>query len=322
MIFLVVVALVSLSILVHEAGHALAARLCGLQVPVFSLGFGKPLYAFRLGETEYRIGWLPLGGFVQLPTREDFAVFETTCVFEDLTLSRRLAILLAGPLVSLVLATALFPLGMWVGRLVPDYYNRPARVGAVKAHSPVEGRLQPGDRLVAVNGVPVATWREANRLAVLNRNCNLTVQKTDGSPVRLDLGESCGLGLEPLGVLPDWGGLIVAAVETGSLAERLGLGPGDRIVAAGKRRAPLRHPEQLERMAQRDTGGGRPLQLWLADGRTLAWMPTAADEGADWQREVGVRLRPPVTLVRFGLFEGLAQGIEQAALVGRLVLRG
>src|SRR6185503_15430054 len=62
-----------LVVLVHEAGHFMAAKLLGVYAPRFSIGFGRPLWRRRRGETEYVIGWLPLGGYVRMASREDEA---------------------------------------------------------------------------------------------------------------------------------------------------------------------------------------------------------------------------------------------------------
>jgi regulator of sigma E protease len=98
--YLETLALLGLLILIHEAGHLAAARLVGIPVAEFSVGFGPKIWSRRLGRTEYAFRWLPLGGYV-LPAVTDSEEFRA------FALSRRLAYFFGGPLANLIAALAL-----------------------------------------------------------------------------------------------------------------------------------------------------------------------------------------------------------------------
>jgi regulator of sigma E protease len=104
--------LVAIGVLVtfHELGHYWVARLCGVKVLRFSVGFGAPLYTFRRGDTEWAISPIPLGGYVRmLDEREmDVAPEERHLAFNTQSVYKRMAIVAAGPLANLVLAVLFY----------------------------------------------------------------------------------------------------------------------------------------------------------------------------------------------------------------------
>ena len=98
--------LLGVLVFIHELGHFIVAKLFGVKVECFSLGFGRAIFRHTVGETEYRIGWLPLGGYVkmlgELPG-ETLPESERHRSFSGQTVGRRISIALAGPLMNLVL---------------------------------------------------------------------------------------------------------------------------------------------------------------------------------------------------------------------------
>lgn len=142
-------------ILVHELGHFFVARWCGMRVERFSIFFGKPLLRWQRGETEYRLGWLPLGGYVKISgmTREEAVEPEAEGrTYHGSAAWRKVATIAAGPAVNLILAFVCFAAAFWVG--VPTTIGNTDRIESVVADSPAAGiGLRPGDRIVSVNGV-------------------------------------------------------------------------------------------------------------------------------------------------------------------------
>jgi regulator of sigma E protease len=143
-------------VLVHEAGHMVAAKWCGMRVERFSIFFGRPLAKFRRGETEYGIGWLPLGGYVKItgmtrgeelpPELEERAYYNAKTWKKVVTIA-------AGPAVNLILAFLIFTVVFWIG---PSTVLVTPEIGAVQAGSPAAAAgLRPGDRIVAVDGARV-----------------------------------------------------------------------------------------------------------------------------------------------------------------------
>ncbi len=144
----------------HEAGHFLVARLCGVRVNVFSLGFGRKLWSKTIGETEYRLSVLPLGGYVRMVGEnpgDEVTEEEKAVSFSHKPLSARAAIVAAGPVSNLLLAFIIFYLSMIVAG-VPTISTM---VGGVLAERPAAAAgVQAGDKVLAVNGQPVDSWEK------------------------------------------------------------------------------------------------------------------------------------------------------------------
>ncbi len=141
----------------HEFGHFIVARFCGVQVLTFSLGFGPKLWARTWGGTEYCLSVVPLGGYVRMlgddPT-EEIAPENQEQSFLTQSLSKKIAIVVAGPLFNLMLAFFIFAGVFMVGVpvLTPD-------VGEVQEGSAAAlGGMKPGDRIAAINDEPITEW--------------------------------------------------------------------------------------------------------------------------------------------------------------------
>jgi regulator of sigma E protease len=140
-------------VLVHEAGHMVVAKWCGMRVERFSIFFGRPLASFTRGETEYAIGWLPLGGYVKITgmTRDEEIPPEVVPrAYYAAATWKKIATIAAGPGVNILLAIIAFTVMFWVG--IPTATTG-ERVAAIGADTPAQTiGLQAGDRIVAVDG--------------------------------------------------------------------------------------------------------------------------------------------------------------------------
>jgi regulator of sigma E protease len=154
--------LISSLIFVHELGHFLFAKLFGVKVLTFSLGFGPKLLKLRGRETEYCIGILPLGGYVKMleSSKTDIVLPEDRHrTFEALPLYKRVVVVLAGPVMNLV-----FPVILYFSVFISDGPFLPPTVGGVLPGHPAAGLLRPGDRIMSVDGQDVGTFDEVKRL--------------------------------------------------------------------------------------------------------------------------------------------------------------
>ena len=155
MSLLVVTAVFSLLIIVHEWGHFFVARRLGVRVERFSIGFGPRLWSWRRGETEYCLSLFPLGGYVKLAGEqaEDKRI-GASWEFLSQSIPRRAAIILAGPALNGVLA--------WLAFITVFLLGYPALspvVGEILPEKPAaQSGLQLGDRIVRINAAPIATW--------------------------------------------------------------------------------------------------------------------------------------------------------------------
>ena len=154
--------LISSLIFVHELGHFLFAKAFGVKVLTFSLGFGPKVLRLRGRETEYCVSLIPLGGYVRMleAAKSDVVLPEDRKrTFESLPLYKRIVIVLAGPAMNLV-----FPVLLYFAVFVGDGPFLPPTVGIVLPGHPADGKLMPGDRIMAVNGEEVATFDEVERI--------------------------------------------------------------------------------------------------------------------------------------------------------------
>ncbi len=162
-----VVVVLGVMIFVHELGHYLMAKLLGIRVEVFSLGFGPRLVGFQKGDTDYRISGVPLGGYVKM-RGENWD--EDLTGSEDEFLSRpkthRLAVAVAGPFMNIAMAVVLLAGIYMAGIQVPVYLSQPPIIGYVAEKSPADDAgLRQGDRILSVGGTQTPDW-ESEQLAV------------------------------------------------------------------------------------------------------------------------------------------------------------
>ena len=234
---------ISILVAVHEYGHYIVGRWCGMKVLRFSIGFGKPVWMRVAGpdRTEYCISAIPLGGYVRfLDSREaDVSPGDVGRAFDQRPIPHRIAVLFAGPLFNFLFAIlaywALFVYG--IQTVVPA-------VGDVQPESYADrAGLEYGDRIVAVNGKPSPDW-ESTLLAMLDQlvaegRVDMTLEKSSGSTrqATLEVGDDRARLTEP-GMLFDGLGFsawqfpaVAGSVTSGGAAERAGIRVGDRIVS-------------------------------------------------------------------------------------------
>lgn len=170
--------LLGLLIFVHELGHFLVAKLCGVRVETFSLGFGRKILKFKRGDTTYCVSLIPLGGYVKMfgddPSKE-IAESEKRYSFLHKPVGQRIAIVLAGPLMNLVFAFFLFILIGLVGEPVPGNY-----VGDVNPSSRAyEAGFRSGDKVLKINGKAIQSWQQLRETVAdsPNKKLDFTVER-------------------------------------------------------------------------------------------------------------------------------------------------
>ena len=165
-------------IFVHELGHHIAAKLLGIRVDVFSLGFGRRLIGFKRGDTDYRISLLPLGGYVKM-AGENYDEELTGDPGEFMAHSKtdRFLVAIAGPAMNIILALLLVTANLMVGMPVAKYLRQPAVIGSVQEGSVAEqAGLQPLDTIVAIDGDPIPTWQDLEIGISLSPNQDLVLE--------------------------------------------------------------------------------------------------------------------------------------------------
>ncbi|MBI1389454.1 MAG: RIP metalloprotease RseP [bacterium] len=236
MSFFYFIVVLGLAVIFHEWGHFIIAKLCGAKVERFAVGFGKVLFSTQRGETEYALCALPLGGYVKI-TGMDPEDETTGAEWEYLQLSpwKRMAIVIAGPLMNFVLAFLIyFIIYAWFGVA----YTASTTVGYVpKGSWGWEMGLRDGDKIVAVNGEAVKSWDDVvslqsdmsqSELKIRVERNGETLVKTKAIPTGL-YERSGDEAPEPPAHDK---GIVIASVLSDRAADTAGLEPGWVILSA------------------------------------------------------------------------------------------
>jgi regulator of sigma E protease len=230
-------------ILLHEFGHYAAAKYFGVRVEQFAIGFGKRLFGFRRGETDYRINILPLGGYVKM-SGENPMDERTDDPGEFLNHPRwqRFVIAIAGPVMNVLLAFAL-----WTGVFMVHYeysavIDGPAFVGWVSPGTPAASAgIQPGDQIVRVDDVENPNWEQVFYKEALSPNQPLKFEIlrngviSDITLVPQPMGRNQA---GDVGFVPKEPAFIATFIEPGMPAEKAGLKVGDQILTVDGQEIP------------------------------------------------------------------------------------
>ena len=228
---LAIVFLIAVLIFVHELGHFIVGRLCGIGVEAFSIGFGPRMFSFHRNGTTYQVAWLPLGGYVKfagaLPNEEVADIHRGKEMYLA-SKTRRFLTIAAGPAANFLLAIVIYTiLGM------AGLEHAPSIVGTVRPDSSAaRSGLQAGDRIIAINNQAVTRWNELRDhiAAAPQQRLHLTVQRQQQELQLIlvpDLVEGRGIA----GVGLDYEKPIIAVPDPTSIAAQQGLQTGDEITA-------------------------------------------------------------------------------------------
>ncbi len=306
------VVLLGLVIFVHELGHFLAAKWRGVRVLRFSLGFGPALLSTRRGETEYRLAWFPLGGYVQMAgdsPGENGAMPERPDEFLSHPWAGRLFIGLAGPLANLLTAFVVMVVVGMVGVSYPDFPNR---LGATPDTSVAHrAGLREGDLVVGVGGQRVSSWIQiffSSDRVPQNRPLTLLIQRGGRlSKLVVPPAEREPL-LSSLRRPPD--PPVIGTVVTGMPAYKAGLKEGDRILSLDGRA--VRVWEDLPAMLKDQAD--RPVALRVLRGGEIfdiTVTPMNPGEGPGTGARIGIEApRHEVFVERHGFFESVDLGFR------------
>lgn len=281
---------IALLVVVHELGHFWVARMCGVKVLRFSVGFGRSVYVrkFAGSDTEWQISAIPLGGYVKMLDEREGPVpeGELHMAFNRRPVAQRMAILVAGPVANFILAVILY----W-GLFMHGMPGLKPMLGEIAPQSPAAAaKLQAQETIVGVNGIATPSWQDV-RWALLQTALQGAPVQVEGispqgavlhhvldlsgiAPADLDGDFLQKLGLQPYQppVAP-----VIGKLAGGGVAEQAGVRPGDRVTSIdGQGVAEWKNLVDTVRAHP-----GRPLRFQIArDGNVveLVIVPEAVDE--------------------------------------------
>ncbi|MCX7172523.1 MAG: RIP metalloprotease RseP [Proteobacteria bacterium] len=333
-------------IVVHELGHFFIARLCGIKVLRFSVGFGRPLLVKRYGadKTEWAISAFPLGGYVKMLDEREGTVEpeELQRAFNRQPVWKRILVVIAGPLANLLLAILLY----WVIFMQGMEELRPVLAAPPNASAAAAAEVHDGETVRSVNGRPVATWQEMRWellqvaidrtpviLEVINPRQEISIRRLDiknltEGDYESDLPSSLGLKPYRPQLRP-----IIGVVQSGSAAERAGMRSGDEFMAIDGR-ATLVWGDVSSLIRQ---SPGIPLAIELRrEGESLRLQatPSSIEEGGQSIGRMGIQVKDDPALrqtmmitVRYGVSTAFVKATAQTwdtsifslRMIGRMI---
>lgn len=283
-------------VFVHELGHFLAAKAAGIMVHRFSLGIGSPVpwLTTKRGETEYSVSWLPLGGYVKMATAE--ADGTTSALegaepeevappdrrFESKPVWVRMIVILAGVTMNTLFAWGAFT---WLALKHGNLIDPTTIVGRVVVDSLPAGakglaRIQPGARIVAVDGQPVNSWDDIIDGLLGASGAEVALSFADSNKIVLSIPSTAtedraraALALQP------WRSTVIGQVLPSRPAERAGLQAGDTVIAIDS--IPLEHWYQLLDRVQPASGRALSFTVGRAGGRRVISVTPEAERVTD-----------------------------------------
>jgi regulator of sigma E protease len=313
---LAVAVVLGFMILIHEFGHYAVAKLLGVRVEVFSIGFGKRLLGFRSGDTDYRISAIPLGGYVKM-SGENPMDERTGDPGEFLSHPRwhRFLIAIAGPFMNIMLAIGLLTVVYMVHYEYPAVLDEPAVIGWVLPDTPAaKAGIQIGDRIARLDGIDNPTWKQVDPKEALSPNqpLDVTIERDGKSFEKTIVPEAYGINqMGSAGWIAKQPSVTVTEVEPDMPAAKAGIKLGDEILTVGGKPIP-----EIEAMIEAlKLTQGKPIDITVRrDGqeKTFTMQPVLADVPGQQDKRYRVGLGSlPMKVSTLPLGAAFRKSIEQ-----------
>lgn len=311
--------ILGLSILVglHELGHLLTAKMFGMRVEKFSIGFPPKIFGFKWGETEYSIGAVPLGGFVKISGMVDESMDTAQLASEPQPWEfrakpawQRLIVMLGGIIVNVITGIVIFV--VLVYQKGETYFSRDQVIehGIVAYDIGKQIGFQDGDKVLDINGVPYESISElTSGEALLSSGGFYTVDR-NGEILRIEIPKGFINSFNNEEAMSNFVGIRVpfeiSKIADKSEAEKIGLQPGDKILSVNN--TPVNYFNELQSQLA-EVKGAQAALIVERDGKQLEKTANVSAEGT-----LGIMINPLLEPVvkKYGIAESLSKGTARA----------
>ena len=315
-------------VFVHEFGHFLAAKLCGMRVDRFSIGFPPRAFGKQIGETDYCVSWIPIGGYVKIAGMIDES-FDTEYLskapepweFRAKPIWQRMIVISAGVIMNILLAIAIF----WgINYVQGKSVRETTEIGHVfDGSEAARGGLKAGDRVMQINGTSIAHWDQIlNAVYVKNMGSDITFTVLrDGHEVqvffpRTSIPEPTERSFEStFGIVPNHMEVVIGTVEPGKPADVLGLKPRDVILSLNGTAVDF-NDQKVKEIVQ--AHAGKPLMIEWKRGEQIMKGSTIPTDDGRIGISFGLIYTGPVTKVQYSLLEAFPEGMNDIVNYTRL----
>ncbi|MDE3057662.1 MAG: RIP metalloprotease RseP [Bacteroidota bacterium] len=302
-------------VFVHELGHFLAAKACSMRVDRFSIGFPPRAFGKKIGETDYCVSWIPIGGYVKIAGMIDES-FDTEFFnhepqpweFRAKPVWQRVIVICAGVMMNVVLAIVIF----WgINFVQGEYHKQTTEIGYVVEHSPAQRfGFKEGDKILSINGEKIEHWDQIQtamyveyvnsdlRWSIERRNATIAVTTPRSSLPDISDGA--------FGILPNQTHADIVEVLTGKPAEKAGFLPGDVILSLNH--FPVINQYQATTIIK--ANAGKAIDASVQRGNEVKDLTVTP--GNDGLIGVGIESKytGPLLHVKYGFFESFPKGVR------------
>ncbi|OQX95747.1 RIP metalloprotease RseP [candidate division KSB1 bacterium 4572_119] len=298
-------------VFVHEFGHFIIAKLVGIRVDRFSLGFPPRMFGKKIGETDYCISWIPLGGYVKMAGMIDESMDSESITgapdeFMSKPVYQRFFVIFAGPLMNILLAAVLFgAVAHFVGLKDPEgLVIDKFKSEQIKS----ETGLLYGDEILTLNEHSVKTWEDIQNALTESDLATFTVRRDTHivtTSFNSKLIDSLQFSLPP----------VVGSLKNDSPAMKAGMQKGDRIIAIGENQ--IKNWNDMTDIIHAHAGDPL-LIIWEHDGQRVQ-AEIIPDREKIQGKEVGlIGISYPVQVKKLAFFESVSYGFEYSWYITRL----
>ena len=312
---------IGILVTVHEWGHFIVARWCGVHVERFSIGFGRALYK-KTGKngTEYQIAMIPLGGYVKMLDEREHEVTQAMrpFAFNRQSVQKRFAIVSAGPVANLILCILLLWLSLTLGSAELRPLLGPSQGLAAQAG------FASADEIIAIDAKPIRTWNDALPVLAIaamdKRALSIEVKNTSGQQQthqlqlnRLDADFDQSKLLQAIGFTPYFvnPSSVIGVIQPGGASSQVLL-VGDRISKINT--FAVQSFQQIPELLSREAKLGQNLQIEVfRDGQPLTFFiePKQVEQDGKNQWRLGIGSIPATKIIQYGVFEALPIAITK-----------